>query len=403
MPSRFPNPCDVFIAGGGPAGLAAAIAARRHGLSVVLADGVVPPIDKSCGEGLMPDGVEALHQLGITIPEGEAYPFRGVRFVSDGIKAEAAFPRGTAYGIRRTHLHRILLDRAAASGVHMLWQTAVTGLHPEGALAAGELVRARWVVGADGASSRVRGWAKLDRHERDATSDATLNASQNAPQNKNLRFGFRRHYHVAPWTEFLELHWGRHCQIYLTPVSHEEVCVALVSSSPHLRLGSRILGLRILDLLIEDALGEFPELYARLKDAEPASSERGAITVTRRLPRVYRGRLVLVGDASGAVDAITGEGLCLAFRQAALLGECLASGDLARYQKSHRSLMRRPALMARMMLFLAKHPHLRQRAMQVFQSSPRFFAGMLAMHVGAGSTRDHIVNGIALGWELLKA
>jgi len=165
MLSRFPNPCDVFIAGGGPAGLAAAIAARRHGLSVVLADGAVPPIDKSCGEGLMPDGVEALHQLGITIPEGEAYPFGGVRFMSDGIKAEAAFPRGTAYGIRRTHLHRILLDRAAASGVHMLWQTPVTGLHPEGALAAGELVRARWVVGADGAATRVgrcAGWPPIE-------------------------------------------------------------------------------------------------------------------------------------------------------------------------------------------------------------------------------------------------
>ncbi len=397
MAIRFPNPCDVFVAGGGPAGLAAAIAARRHGLSVVLADGAVPPIDKSCGEGLMPDGVESLHQFGITIPEGEAYPFRGVRFVSDGMTAEAAFPRGAAYGIRRTHLHRIMVDHAAASGVHLLWQTSVTGLHPEGALVAGELLRARWVVGADGASSRVRAWANLDRHERNATlnaaQDATLNITRNATQNKNLRFGFRRHYHVAPWTEFMELHWGRHCQVYVTPVSHEEVCVALISSSPQLRLRLRM----------EDALGEFPELLARLKNAEPASSERGAITVTRRLRRVYCGRLVLVGDASGGVDAITGEGLCLGFRQAALLGECLASGDLARYQKGHRALMRRPALMARMMLFMAQHPHLRRRTMQVFQSSPRSFAGMLAMHVGAGSTRDYIANGIALGWELLKA
>ena len=377
MVSRFPNPWDVFVVGGGPAGLATAIAARRHGLSVVVADGAVPPIDKPCGEGLMPDGVEALHRLGLTIPEGEAYPFRGIRFVSDGTKAEAAFPRGTAYGIRRTHLHRVMADHAAACGVRMLWQAAVTGLHPEGALVAGELVRARWVVGADGTSSRVRGWANLDRHELDAT------------QEKNLRFAFRRHYRVAPWTGFMELHWGRHFQVYVTPVSREEVCVALISSGPKLRL--------------EDALGEFPELCARLKNAEHASSERGAITVTRRLRRVYRDRTVLVGDASGGVDAITGEGLCLAFRQAALLGDCLASGDLARYQKGHRTLIRRPALMARMMLFMAKHSHLRQRTMQVFQSSPRSFAGMLAMHVGEGSTRDHISNGIALGWELLKA
>jgi menaquinone-9 beta-reductase len=377
MVSSFPNPVDVFVIGGGPAGLATAIAARRHGLSVMLADGAIPPIDKPCGEGLMPDGVEALHQLGITIPDGEAYPFRGIRFVSDGRKAEAAFPRGIAYGIRRTDLHRVMLDHAAACGVHMLWQAAVTGLHPEGALVAGEVVRARWVVGADGTSSRVRSWAKLDQHKLDALPK------------KNLRFAFRRHYRIAPWTGFMELHWGRHCQVYVTPVSREEICVVVISSSPKVRLG--------------DGLGEFPELCARLENAELASSERGAITINRRLRRVYRGRTVLVGDASGGVDAVTGEGLCLTFRQAALLGDCLASGDLARYQTGHRALIRRPALMARMMLFMARHRHLRRRAMQVFQSSPRSFAGMLAMHVGEGSARDHISNGIAFGWELLKA
>ncbi len=59
--------------------------------------------------------------------------------------------------------------------------------------------------------------------------------------------------------------------------------------------------------------------------------------------------------------------------------------------------------MARMMLFLAKHGHLRQRTMQVFQTSPRSFAGMLAMHVGEGSTRDYLSNGLGLGWQLLKA
>jgi flavin-dependent dehydrogenase len=188
----------------------------------------------------------------------------------------------------------------------------------------------------------------------------------------------------------MELYWGRQCQIYVTPVGHEEVCVALISSSQKLRLR------------IEDALGEFPELGARLENAGHASHERGAITVTRRLRRVCRGHTVLVGDASGGVDAITGEGLCLAFRQAALLGDCLASGDLARYERGHRALIRRPALMARMMLFMAKHRHLRRRAMQVFQSSPQSFAGMLAIHVGEGSTRDYISNGIALGRELLR-
>jgi menaquinone-9 beta-reductase len=377
MESPNPKPWDVFVAGGGPAGLATAIAARRRGLSVSLADGAIPPIDKSCGEGLMPEGVQALHDLGVSIPPAQCYPFRGIRFVSGATKAEAEFPRGSAYGIRRTHLHRALLEHASACGVHMRWQTVVTGLDPEGVIVAGELVRARWVVGADGTGSRVRRWAKLDGQ------------MLSTPHHRSLRFGFRRRYRLAPWSDFMELHWGHRCQVYVTPISHQEICVAMISSHPNLR--------------VDDALQEFPELCARLENAELTSSERGGITLTRKLRHVYRGRTALAGDASGGVDAITGEGLCLALRQAALLGDCLAAGNLARYQERHRALLRRPALIARMMLFLAQHSYLRQRTMQAFRSNPGAFAGILAMHVGEGSTRDHISHGITLGWELLKA
>jgi menaquinone-9 beta-reductase len=375
MASRFSNPVDVLVVGGGPAGLATAIAARRHDLTVAVADGAIPPIDKSCGEGLMPDAVEALSHLGVTIPKGAAYPFRGIRFLNDGAKAEASFRTESAYGIRRTHLHRILVDHAETLGVRMFWQNAVTGLHPEGAMVSGDLMRARWVVGADGVCSRVRRWAKLDPQE-------TLVA-------KDRRFGFRSHYRTKPWTDFMELHWGHDCQIYVTPISQEEICVALVSQNSKLRL--------------EDALEEFPELSAHLIDAVNTSNERGAITATRTPRKVYEGRTVLVGDASGGVDAITGEGLCLAFRQSALLGDCLASGDLARYQTLHRRLLRRPAFMARMMVFISKHSSLRKRAMRVFEASPRSFAAMLALHTGEGSARDHLCNGIALGWDLLRA
>lgn len=187
----------------------------------------------------------------------------------------------------------------------------------------------------------------------------------------------------------MELHWGAECQVYVTPVSKQEVCVALISYDSKLRL--------------EKALNEFPKLCSHLDKAEYTSTERGAITVTRRLSRVYRDRTALIGDASGGVDAITGEGLCLTFRQAALLGECLATGDLARYQSGHQALGRRPALMSHMMLFMAKHPRLRRRAMQVFEQNPAAFAGMLALHVGEGSARSHLSSGLAMGWQLLRA
>src|SRR3982751_6122901 len=117
---------DVAIVGGGPAGLAAAIAARAHGLSVVLFEAGRPPIDKPCGEGLMPDGLAALAELGVRIGPEHGYAFRGIRFANGPSSVQAAFPFGAALGIRRTVLHSILCERAEASGVDLRWGTPVT-------------------------------------------------------------------------------------------------------------------------------------------------------------------------------------------------------------------------------------------------------------------------------------
>jgi flavin-dependent dehydrogenase len=218
----------------------------------------------------------------------------------------------------------------------------------------------------------VRRWAGLDKH-----------------RHKEQRFAFRRHYRAAPWTEFMELHWGRGCQLYLTPVGPQEICLALLSRDPALRL--------------DDALRQFPAVAQRLRGAEPSSVERGAVSVTRKLARVYRGRVVLIGDASGGVDAITGEGLCLAFKQAALLGDALVSGDLAAYQAGHRALARRPAMMSRALLLLENRERLRERVMRALRAEPSLFARLLAAHTGGASGFDAAANGLALGWKLLVA
>jgi menaquinone-9 beta-reductase len=363
---------DVFVIGGGPAGLATAIAARQRGFEVLVADGTQPPIDKPCGEGLMPDGRAALGKLGIGVPSDNSHLFRGIRFVSGGLSVDAIFPNGNGIGVRRTVLHRIMVARAEAAGVSLLWQTPVTGLHPEGVLLGGQVVRSRWVVGADGGHSLVRHWAGLDHFACNRT-----------------RFAFRRHYRVSPCSDCMELHWGPKCQIYVTPVAADEICVALISRDPHLRLDA--------------ALTAFPALVSRLLRAEPSSVERGAISATRKLHRVYQGRVALVGDASGAVDAITGEGLCLSFRQAEVLAECFAAGNLERYQQVHRELAKRPALMARLMLTLDWKTSFRQRVMCAFGSDPQLFGRMLAMHVGALSPLEFAANGLALGWRVLSA
>jgi flavin-dependent dehydrogenase len=187
----------------------------------------------------------------------------------------------------------------------------------------------------------------------------------------------------------MELYWGPSCQIYVTPVASNEICVALVSHDQHLRLDA--------------ALKAFPEVSNALNGAEPTSVERGAITSTHKLENVYRNNVALVGDASGAVDSITGEGLSLTFRQAQVLAECFVEGDLERYQKEHRALGRRPAMMARLMLALDWKTSFRQRAMRAFNADPRIFNRMLAMHVGELSPVDFAANGLSFGWQLLTA
>lgn len=332
---------DVLVIGGGPAGLAAAVAARSKGFEVTVVDAAHPPIDKACGEAVLPAGVEVLRRLGMRLSSDDAFPLRGIRFLGEGVSSEASFELGCGLALRRTRLHQILAARASELGIRLLWGRPVTDTD--------HLSPCQWIVGADGEHSRVRHAAGLD-----------------AARQESQRYGFRRHYRVTPWTDFVEVHWGAGCQIYVTPVSHEEVGVALLSRDPHLRL--------------DGALQEFPELQSRLLSAAESSSERGAVTVSRRLRRVFRGHTVLIGDASGSVDAITGDGLSLSFQQAIALSEALCSGDLASYQAAHSRLARRPALVANMLLALDRFPWLRRAVLRMLAFDPPIFGKLLARH-----------------------
>ena len=166
----------------------------------------------------------------------------------------------------------------------------------------------------------------------------------------------------------MELHWGDGCQVYITPVSPEEVCVVLISRNQYLRLDA--------------ALSQFPQLAARLGSAYATNQERGGITATRRLKAVCRGRVALVGDASGSVDAVTGEGLCLLFQHAAALTDAFAANDLSLYAAAHRRAGGRPRLMSDLMLMIDGRARLRSLVMETLAGHPRLFAGMVRFHVG---------------------
>jgi len=361
---------DVLVIGGGPAGLAAAIAARRKGISVTVADGARPPIDKACGEGLLPGTLAALRELGISISSNDGQVFRRIRFIDGGISAEAQFPGESSIGVRRTVLHRKMVERAEESGVELLWNSPVTGISRRCAIVGGKAIPTKWVVGADGVHSRGRRWSGLD-----------------SGVHCEVRFAQRRHYRARLLTDCVEVYWGRKIQAYVTPLANEETCVVLISRDPAMRF--------------EEALREFPGLAASLSNAKLSSVQRGTVTATCKLDRVYRGNVALVGDASGSVDAITGEGLELGFRQALVLAGALETGELEKYQAAHRKLARRPQAMARLLLLLDRFAPLRKRVLQGLARDPDLFTRLLAAHVKETSSAFLAETIAYLGWRLI--
>lgn len=363
---------DALIVGGGPAGLAAAIALRLKGLDVLVADAMQPPIDKACGEGLMPDARGPLAALGVSISEEDGAPFDGITFLSGESKVAAYFPRGRGIGIRRLRLHSLLVERCGQLGVRIEWGTRVTIRSGEPVLLNGKACAYRYLVGADGQASRVRSWSGLD-----------------AGRSCRERFGARQHFRVAPWSRMVEVYWGDTGQAYVTPVAQDEVCVASVSRGSITKMDAMLAGLPMLNRHLESALA--------------ASQLRGGITTTRKLRRVTTGNVALVGDASGSVDAVTGEGLVLSFRQALLLAEAIQADDLALYQAGHLRIMRLPQMMSKLMLGMDRWAWIRQRAFRAFGKDRRLFAHMLDVHLGEQSLESFALrNGPRFGWLLLS-
>ena len=342
---------DVVVVGGGPAGIASAIAASLKGLRVTVLDSRKPPIDKPCGEGLLPEAVAALSGLGIELDSTLAFPFRGIRFCDENSSATASIARGKAFGVRRTTLHQILVERARELGVCFLWPSRVSRLDSRRVNAGAQAISYKWLIGADGQHSIVRSWARLG-----------------AARYRRSRFGFRQHYRVTPWTDVVEVHWGRHCQMFVTPTAADEVCIALLSRDPHLR--------------VERALALFPSVARRLAGASAVLAEGGALTALGRARRVVRGNVALVGDASCSIDGIAGQGLSLAFQEAIALGDALSRGDLRCYERAHRKIVKVAVAMTRLLLLMDRSLWIRHKTLRLFATQPAFYSKMMSIHTG---------------------
>lgn len=310
---------DLLIVGGGPGGLATALHARAQGLSVIVAEPRTTPIDKACGEGLMPGGLAELTSLGID-PAG--LPFRGIAYVSGHRRAEARFRTSAGRGVRRTTLHAALAARAKEQDTEWL-SARVTRVDQDatGVTAAG--VRARWLVAADGLHSSVR-------------RAVGINTVAGNPR----RYGVRWHFVVPAWSEFVEVHWSPWGEAYVTPVEPDLVGVAILSRH-------------------RPELGWFPHLAAQLR-GEAHGQPRGCGPLRQVVSRRVAGRVLLVGDAAGYEDALTGEGISLAVKQAGAAVAAIIDEAPSSYEAAWRRITRDYRLLTRS-LVLATAPQIGRR------------------------------------------
>jgi flavin-dependent dehydrogenase len=342
---------SIVVVGGGPAGLAVAIRARSRGLACTVLDKADPPIDKACGEGLMPSGVAALLRLGVTIAPEQSRRFRGLTLLHEHrgrlYRARSDFGGGRfGLGVRRTVLHRAMVDRAREVGVGLRWRTRVTGLDRTTLQTDQGPFSADWVVAADGLRSMVRRWIDTERaaHGRE-------------------RYGLRQHFRVSPWSDDVEVYWGPGCEAYVTPVDNDHVGVALLCDGK--------------PSTFEQLLQAFPSLRQRLDGAEPASTIRGAGPMRQIAAAGGRDRIALVGDAAGFVDPITGEGVSLALRQAEALVEAIEQGDLDRYRTNLRAIVRWPERITLLTLALQRPRWLQQATIQLLGAAPLLYRAIV--------------------------
>lgn len=354
---------ELVVVGGGPVGLAAAIEARLAGLRVLLVEPRTTPVDKACGEGLMPGALTALARLGVDPPGRD---ITGIAYSSpDGtVRAEHDFAAGPGRGVRRTALQEAMAARAAELGVETLDAKVVdltqdgtsVRLHltggADGASGAPASIDARWVVAADGLHSPVRRLLGVERG------------------GDGRRYAVRQHAATAPWSSRVEVFWGRGLEAYVTPVSADEVGVAV--------LGARGA------LSVPAAVAALPALAARLDGVAFTTAARGAGPLRQRSGARVVGRVLLAGDAAGYVDALTGEGLMVGMATARAAVDAVArahrcpsptDADAAvrRYEGAWRRATRSYRWLTGILLATTRTPASRSRLVALSARAPWVF------------------------------
>lgn len=378
---------DAVVIGAGPAGISAALQLSRRGHDVLLLDKVAFPRDKVCGEGLMPHGLAALEALGLAdaVRRAGAVPFVGIRYTAGDWVAQGCFPGGkVGLGVRRLRVDGALLAACEAEPRLMVWPStrAVSIERVDGAWqvdTTNGIVRAPLIIGADGLHSWTRRQLGLDGAAR-----------------ARRRYGVRSHWRLAAGisapthVEVFLLAGG--VEVYITPVATDEVNIALLCERDAVRaLSDDLLGGLLAQARSVDALRS-------LLDGAVPLNRPGVTGPLWQTPRdIVADGALLVGDAAGFLDALTGEGMSVglasATAAAAVGGAALRRGDVSRqalrpYATQRRAAVRELELLTEIVVRGVRYRALAHRVVRQLARHPELFDQVLAVNVGAASVRS---------------
>lgn len=381
---------DVVVVGGGLAGSATALHLARRGHRVVVLERGSFPREKVCGEGLMPHGVAEIDRLGLlaAVRATGPVPFAGVRYRIGGVCAEGRFPGGrSGLGLRRARVDLALHQACVDAGLDVRLGVGVRDLAWDAdgvtvSTTAGP-VRARAVVGADGLASLVRRKAGLAR-----------------PPGGPVRYGARLHVRLAadaPRLRFVEVHVEPDLEVYLTPTAPDELNVAVLLGKEVARtLGGDLHG------RLMDRLAKIPSLAPHLAGAAPLTPAAMWGPLRQRTRGVSGDRVVLVGDAAGFVDALTGEGMSLGLVSARLAAETLdaalraddlRASTLRAYDRARRRHTRWPTLLTEGLVRGIQHRGLARWVIRAIALRPELFD--LVLGVAAGGAPPGLIGDVA--------
>ena len=368
---------EVVVIGGGPAGLAVAITLARRGIQTHLVERGRLPQEKPCGEGLLPNAVEALVRLGIDRTDLEAvgHPIAGIRYLArSGRRAEARFPDGHGLGVSRVDLSALLLARARSLPALRIIEARATVIRQPGqawtVAIGGERLRPALIVGADGLSSPTR---------------RAIGVRTIAGPHK--RWGLRQHLDGSAWTDHVEVYFGDGVEAYVTPLRHS-INVAFLWDQRAIAVPH---GRPAFDWFVSRT----PALAGQLRGRRPLDRVRAAGPFDRRAASSVEDGLIFAGDAARYIDALTGEGVGLALQHAEVIDGAVApllSGDarpsrrqLTPYARAIADAGRANAQLTRVMLRCSRHPALVDRLIGVLAADPGLFEHCLRVNMGQRS------------------